>query len=361
MPFYLERITGKKSLDSGIDWMYQGSAEVKEEQDKREAEEYLLGKEFTGGTAVSKQPVGEFAESVRDEELFLKQRITSTAQSSQGASQSEVAKANEEFAKRMEDPMYLVNQKRQERINDQHKKQILLEKVMGDPNDSRAREKKSKKSKDDRHHLSSRDRKKKHKYHRKRSRSRSNSSNRSRSRDRDRRVDNRHRSHRHSDHSRYRISDNDDRYDHEAAHEGDKLSHQAQPKKSQKSPGYGLQGSSSKTLDTSDIGPSRQSLERKRKEKDIITRQHRKHSRQNISAEEKQRKLREMQSDAYKRDLDKEESLKRKTYENNDVEISGKATFLSGMASEVNSMSMRDRLASKRHTLQKTSDLSNFL
>lgn len=344
-------------MDTGIDWMYQGSAEVKGEQDKREAEEYLLGKEFTGVSSSTKHLVGEFAESARDEELFLKQRTTGY-QDQTNTSQNEVAEANEEFARRMEDPMYLVSQRQKEKLDDFHKKRLQFEKVIGVQHKSKV--KKTKRSEVVSDYRSSHKKKKKQKRHRKRSRSRSRSHSTSRSRSTERHTQSRRRSH-HNDRSRY---SHYKRYDYDKY----SVSQERQKKHSdsfeqtasrEKRSGYGLQGSSSRQLNTHDIGPDRHALERKRKENESSNRHHRKQSRA-LSVEEKERQLKAMQIDAQKRDIHVENLLRMKKNDN-DHNVSGKALFLSDVASQANNISMKDRLASKRHSIQKVSDLNNFL
>jgi hypothetical protein len=171
----LDKITGKTSIvkDRGIDWMYQGETqhgEVAKQDAERRAEEYLLGKEFVGEGGVQgdfddgKQKEGIHSvlgsnnlsaaassnvESVPPPHtlLLLLQR---EQQASQGTSNKDDPSAkwggaqlttastepsvhdrNESFRLRVEDPMYMVSQKRREKEYKHEKAKALYEKVVG--------------------------------------------------------------------------------------------------------------------------------------------------------------------------------------------------------------------------------------
>jgi len=200
----LARIAGKKSGgDRGTSWMYEGgTAATKEKEAEREAEEYLLGKEYNpaGNGSGKVKAAGDFdalasgasvdqivgaaaAASVQERDYS---GAAAAAAASNTAESNPVADRNEEFHRRYEDPMYMVSQRKKERDTDAQKKKALFEKVMGgtavpaaaggggggDNDDDRDRRKKK--------------RKKKSSSSRRRSRSRSKNRSRSRSRSRDR-------------------------------------------------------------------------------------------------------------------------------------------------------------------------------
>ena len=187
----LDRIAGKKSnrLDRGIDWMYQGvTSEAAIEDAKKQAEEYLLGKEFTGGpAAVAAQPKGDLAQAENEKEGFnaVVAGLTADQPDDEPApapvfamAGPSVAERNEAFRVQYEDPMFLVSQKRRDLVVKVEKKKALYEKVVGTVNDGdeeeedsskrRKKEKKERKKERKRH-------KEERRRHRNRSRSRSHS------------------------------------------------------------------------------------------------------------------------------------------------------------------------------------------
>ena len=371
----MERITGKKSMDTGIDWMYQGTAEVEAEQEKKEAEEYLLGKEFKASSSKAVAS-GEFAESARDEELFLKQRT-----SYQGHVDHRSCDANEEFVRKLEDPMHMVSQVRKQVMDEQMKKASLMQKVMRDTDANFSRDE-STSRRDRRHHSRDRDRKKKKRKHRSRrlksrERYRSRSSSRDRpveiydrrnGRSRERKYEREKAYNDRERHSRYMHNDKRTREtDFESCNQIKKLGgreyHDVKIDQSENhtdimNKRYGLQGSYVTNID--DIGPDEKVLAKKMKDhlgtNDVSSRKRRKA----LTREEKEKRLMKMQLSAQNRDKDMEESLK-KTNDNSDIEITGKALFLSSMTSKANEISMKDRIASKRHTNQKFADNASFL
>ena len=135
----LDKISGKKSgrLDRGIDWMYQGGGGALAKEDaERKAEEFLLGKEYVGEGATQ----GDFDNGDQDQGIHsvLKQdgpdhssepSISAAAplsaasnQASSSMMEPSVKDRNEDFRMRLEDPMFLVNQK-------QHEKEVQHQKT----------------------------------------------------------------------------------------------------------------------------------------------------------------------------------------------------------------------------------------
>jgi len=409
----MERITGKKSMDTGIDWMYQGTAEVKTEQDKQLAEEYLLGKEITSSGLL---PKGDFEAEVsatrREEELFLKQNHSRGDLGGDGADDlaGKPRDMNEEFVKRHEDPMYLIAQKKKERSDEMIKKSSLLEKVMKSGRQVNNENRRHQRDDPPRYDKSNRRKsKKKKKHYRRRTRSRSRSRSRGRSSSRDResyhRRDRRARSKsRESNRDRRSKEDEGDQryrgrsietgrdtrhlnrcvertskhgyrdYDHntrvqdghreknskyrEAPNDVSNKEHQSSQDRL-----WGLQGVSSKMYTASvDVGPDSKLLESRRKEK-LSKRTRIKDRKREMTREEKERALREMQSSAYKRDKDIEEIiLRNETLKvENEQKISGNAIFLNDMVGKASNISMRDRINAKRHTNQRSADMQSFV
>ena len=206
----LNQMTGRKTrLDRGIDWMYQGSAgsgerhAFEEEQQQKDAEDFLLGKEYndnvqhkkggdfcnaeeaSGGVAAVLTNASAVAEStqrhVRTNEAPLQTPIPSVKEP-----EDESREWNKEFRLKLEDPMFQVSQKRKEKEREEQRKRDLMERVKRDEpsvkrqrRDRRGRDERSQNSSDDTsfHRRDRKRRKKKHKKrkhrHRKRSRSRS--------------------------------------------------------------------------------------------------------------------------------------------------------------------------------------------
>mmetsp|Transcript_24200 Transcript_24200/g.40076 ORF Transcript_24200/g.40076 Transcript_24200/m.40076 type:complete len:475 (-) Transcript_24200:110-1534(-) len=151
----MDRIAGKTSnrLDRGIDWMYQGvTSEAAKEDAKKQAEEYLMGKEFTGGASM--QPQGDLAQGEDKKEgfNFVMASVANEQPNSEDVAPSpavasmagpSVAEKNEAFRVRHEDPMFLVSQKRREQEVKGEKKKALYERVVGkvvDVNDAESDE-----------------------------------------------------------------------------------------------------------------------------------------------------------------------------------------------------------------------------
>eukprot|EP00978_Attheya_sp_CCMP212_P002916 scaffold6007_cov47-Attheya_sp.AAC.3 len=144
----LQKLTGKKKgLDRGIDWMYEGGKALDNDDSQQEAlakdqEDYLLGKEYTGGGNKgadsgpgSKVTVaGDFVQALssggpgRSVNAVLES--TAAAASEEPVPLAFVDK-NEEFRLRHEDPMYMIEQKRLAQSADATKKKALFDRVMG--------------------------------------------------------------------------------------------------------------------------------------------------------------------------------------------------------------------------------------
>jgi hypothetical protein len=246
----LDKIAGKTGrLDRGIDWMYSGQHKYTEEQEAKEAEEYLLGKQVVGdGGKKSDLDVGNDNEGVN----AVVQAASTAAVSANAAAvtnntygpsgvaataEPSVAERNEAFRVRHEDPMFQVGMAAREKKVQAVQKKELYEKVMGggggpvvDKNDEESQSsRKRRKRKSHKKHKRRDDDKKKSRHHRHSSRSRSRSpdsyedksrkrdrQSRSRSRDRDMNAD------RPAGSSRRRLED-DDRRDgrrHRDRHDG---------------------------------------------------------------------------------------------------------------------------------------------
>jgi len=167
----LDKISGKKGpkLDRGIDWMYQGGGgQVAKEDAEREAEEFLLGKEYVAeGTTVGDFDNGDQGQGINT--VIKSQPVEETATaagagSSAFANEPSVKDRNEDFRLRVEDPMFLVTQKQQEKEVKHDKTKALYERVVGYRED--AKEKVGDKEKDHKK-ASKKDKKKRHKKHKK--------------------------------------------------------------------------------------------------------------------------------------------------------------------------------------------------
>lgn len=135
----LLRISGNKSkkLDRGIDWMYQGGqasgsggtlTAFEEEQKKKEAEDYLLGKEYNPSNMKS----GDFAQAASESSVGLN-KVIAAAESLPVVTQQFLKKDmtaeqewNADFHLRYEDPMFMVEQRRKEKERDKEKKKELF-------------------------------------------------------------------------------------------------------------------------------------------------------------------------------------------------------------------------------------------
>ena len=146
----LNRIAGKTTIkDRGIDWMYQEGTnhELAKEDAQKEAEEFLLGKEFVGDGAVQgdfhdgNQKEGicnalskttEAAAGIKQQQPEL-QKYRSEAQVN--ADHNSVHYRNENFRMRNEDPMFLVSQKQRENKDKHEHVKELYQRVVGNVED----------------------------------------------------------------------------------------------------------------------------------------------------------------------------------------------------------------------------------
>lgn len=135
----LQRLSGNKSkrLDRGIDWMYQGGqtsgsggalSAFEEEQKKKEAEDYLLGKEYNPSNVKS----GDFAQAASESSVGLN-KVIAAAEILPVVIQQVPTKAltaeqewNTNFHLRYEDPMFMVEQRRKAKERDREKKKQLF-------------------------------------------------------------------------------------------------------------------------------------------------------------------------------------------------------------------------------------------
>ena len=161
----LQRISGNKTkrLDRGIDWMYQGGQSsgadggamtlFEEEQKKKEAEDYLLGKEYNPSNLKS----GDFAEAATGSSLGVNKIITAAAETVPVETQiamnnvSAEQEWNTNFHLRYEDPMFMVEQRRKEKERDKQKKKQLFEEANDDYYGSRGLERKKENNDGDRY------------------------------------------------------------------------------------------------------------------------------------------------------------------------------------------------------------------
>lgn len=345
----LDKVAGtKKKRDRGIDWMYEGGnahSEVAKEDAKKEAEEYLLGKEFSA----AQQSVGHFNAEDKNEGIYavLKQppvskdsgdaavEETYTMKDPPVASMPSVHDRNESFRMRYEDPMFAVSQRAREKQEKQQQTKALYERVTGKITVDRG-EDRDKSSKSRKH---SKKEKKRHKSHKKKDKKRhrddddddSRSRRRKRYRSRSRSPPGRDRSlspgRGHS--RRYRRSrsfseessavssdysrsprDEDDRYttktyNNAPVKDNYALSQEHIPSKRS---GYGLVGSRGDTLNLTApdaLGPDRELLETKRRLRDEERHRQRERAstRRHRTPQEREAALRAMEMDAqYQRD-----------------------------------------------------------
>lgn len=400
----LDRIAGRKTnrLDRGIDWMYQGvTSEAAKEDAKKQAEDYLLGKEFTGGPTLKIK--GDLAQALdQNEGVNAAVANLSTDQPTEhfaSLAGPSVAERNEAFRVKHEDPMYSVSQKRREQVVKVEKTKALFEKVTGkdrsDDEDSRARRKREKK-----------DRKKERKLHKETARSRkrrSRSFSRSDSDSDDyhrqspeynrRREESPHNSRkRFRDHNRSegfssgrdyrRARDSDDRsreydsrrapvyhdkdsrdakkwHDNDGSSRADSLRDERKLEDRKRDGGggsFGLQGSS-KSLNLKDLGPSADLISRRQKQQESEYRRERKPDRRRMTHEEREQALNRMQTDAIRHD-----AHRRTAGRNEEEEEERKsAVFLHKMAQQTHGVrgeqrSVAERVAQNRHTNQRPND-----
>lgn len=396
----LDRIAGKKSsrLDRGIDWMYQGvKSEASQEDAKKQAEEYLMGKVFTGGMTL--QPRGDLVQAQDEKEGFNAVVASMAVDKPVGqiASMAEptVAERNEAFRVKHEDPMFLVSQKRREQVIKVEKKKALYEKVVGkvhsDDEDSRKRRKREKKERkkerkrrddDARYHRRSRSdsesdeyRRRIPEYRRGREEGTDRRKRRSRHDDDSEESYQRERDYKRSRHGDERSRDYDDPQssrgrDDKSRHargyhddgsplRTDKFQHSLhQARKHEEGnagpsgDGFGLQVSS-KSLNLNDLGPSKELLSQRRQQKHADNRQKSKPDRRRMSQEEREQALRDMQLDAIRHN---ENRMAPRPVEQEEERQS--AAFLHRMAQQTHGVrgeykSMAARVAQNRHTNQR--------
>ena len=184
----MNKISGRKSnrLDRGIDWMYQGGGvrgkdegptAFEEEQEKKEQEDYLLGKEFNP-SKVTKGDLAAAADSSSGVNFVLTRAAESTATAAAVADQetnpsgqmmehSDVQDWNSNFHLRHEDPMFMVEKERKGRQEHEEKRERLIASVRDDGGDN-DRSRRRRDRGDDRKKDSSRSDRKKRRTERKR-------------------------------------------------------------------------------------------------------------------------------------------------------------------------------------------------
>jgi len=135
--------------------------------------------------------------------------------------------------------------------------------------------------------------------------------------------------------------------------------------RSKKMDGYGLKGGSVKTSANRDIGPSKELLRKKREEQQNLRNRNMQigRSRSKMTGEERAAALREMQSDARKREDRMEKKASYRKGDDDDDRSSERkgASFLSEINNKVNGMnadgsSLSSRVAQNRHTNQRLHD-----
>lgn len=140
----LDKISGAKGskLDRGIDWMYQGGrGELAKEDAEREAEDFLLGKEYVGEGATAGDFDGGDLDQGINNVLSNKQEESAVPETETGgannvlANEPSVKDKNEGFRLRVEDPMFMVSQKQREKEVKYDKTKALYERVVGYHND----------------------------------------------------------------------------------------------------------------------------------------------------------------------------------------------------------------------------------
>jgi len=428
----LNRIAGKKSIkDRGIDWMYSEgtSTELAKEQAEKEAEQFLLGKEFVGEGAVQgvfhdgNQKEGIHNALSKNEAGIKQQEHQKEEKSNPLDSKSEfdtVHYRNENFRLRVQDPMFLVSQKQQEKKDKHEQVKSLYQRVVGPVEESsddgiyekkrrkkeRKRQKKKKKKKKSRRCYKKEGYERSHsKLHRGRSRSCSSSRSRSKERygkrckgddrdydsrsddsydsrrdryrdrnyDRMNRCDKKNRRHYdeekdmsyNSDGKDYRNSSRITRRDHNDERSSRKNTpYPKQDEKTKKIEGYGLKGAPTPALDSRDIGPSKELLLKKKEEIEHTRLQNNKigRSRKILTEEERTIALQQMQSDARTR---KDRMGRQASYRTNDIEEEMTSTrkgasFLNDITASTHGIdgpsSLSSRVAQNRHTNQRLHD-----
>jgi hypothetical protein len=415
----LDKVAGtKKKRDRGIDWMYEGGnaqSELAKEDAKKQAEEYLLGKEFaatqpTGGHfnaedknegihAVLKQPPvsHEAKETVTNTETSMKEPATSIHLPS-------VHDRNESFRMRYEDPMFAVSQKAREKQEKLEQTKALYERVTGksavDRTDESETQRKSRKrsKKDKKRHKSHRKKEKKRRYddsdsdsrsyRKRRRRSRSPSPRRDRSFSSARRQSDRgrERSRSWSEESSRGYSDyspspryDDERYRNRESSRSLKKSnihrsYSPDEGASLKKSGYGLIGSRDGTLQRNGpdtLGPDRELLDSKRQSREEERRRQRElaSTRRHRTPEEREAALRAMEMDARHRGESRRDSTRAGGPDGWSDEIQEETrnhnpSFLHDVRRKANGLQgnsgLADRMRQNRNTVQRP-DSDRFL
>jgi N-terminal domain of CBF1 interacting co-repressor CIR/Pre-mRNA splicing factor len=342
----LDRIAGRKSnrLDRGIDWMYQGvTSEASKEDAKKLAEEYLLGKEFNDAKFVPQK--GDLVEEEMHgyHKIIPKLDTDNTPSSMSKPSGATVAERNEAYRIQHEDPMFIINQKRQEKELKIQKTKHLYAKVLGEPVIEQEEELKIKKRK-------SKDRKREKKRHKKEGK-KSDYSHRKSHQDSDSEGSVRFRK------IESRSSENE--MMHKLGHDGTRDSnYDAKNNGSLKQniPSYGLKGPS-RSLNLSDLKPSsdfvaqRLQAREKRKSNQVYSNHHCRYT-----AEEREKARKEMQLDAMKYETSR--VIQKPTQEEDERKS---AAFLHDIARQThgihgNQRSMAERVVQNRHNNQRLTD-----
>ena len=398
----LDRIAGRKSnrLDKGIDWMYQGvKSDAAQEDAKKQAEEYLLGKEFTGGPSL--QIKGDLAQALEQNDgvnavisnlASDRAPVADHTPSSQIPVMSEpsVAERNEAFRVRLEDPMYFVRQKRREQEVKVEKTKALYEKVVAksrsDDDDNRKlrkREKKERKRERKRQREEGRSRRRRSPSA-SRSDSESDVSRRARSRSgrmherspescRDdthagnyigrqqkiqrREFQNHLDDRRHcNDNARSVTNSQSFDYGHSKSRFHQQDRHREDIESTNRSGRFGLQGSS-KIQDFSNLGPSADLISQRQKRQEPDYAQKMKPDRRRMTQEEREEALRRMQLDAIRHDV-----IRQAKAPPDQEEVRKSAAFLHKMAQETHGVrgtqkSLAERIAQNRHKNQRPDDL----
>ena len=395
----LDALAGKKTLDRGIHWMYEGQnkeSEIAKEDEAKKAEEFLLGKEYVPEGA----PKGDLDDGAANEGVNA---VVAAASEKKDESYygPTVAERNEAFRVQLEDPMFAVSKQYYDRKQEHERKKELYEKVTGKTavdktekkrkKDDRKRRKKERKrekrSRRERSYSSERSDSRSYRRDSRRSRSRSparrrRSYSRSRSperyrrRDRSPRDDRRRydddrrrdyydrrrispeRDDRRRDHGRDDRSRNEKRYDRQRQEERrtDRHDDEQAPKKE----GYGLLGGKT-SAKPKDLGPDRELLQRKRvaRAEEERAMKEAARSRQRLTADERARALAAMESTAASRQVEREQQLESKRHDDEEEgPTQESAQFLRDVSQKThgvrdNDLSLQDRLRQNRFTNQR--------
>jgi len=344
----LRKLTNSKShtkLDKGIDWMYNegGGKQI-------EPEDYLLGKTFTGENLSQQLLQGKTDEMVSAvaESIKVEENIVSTVASATASAEPlsiSAADRNEEFRLRQEDPMYLVHKRKQLQLDELRRKKDLLERVTGKEavlvvkhpktteNVIQEHVEKKKSRHDMRKHSrkhrysdsedESYDRTRRHRRRRRRShnndddedddddsyrrtrrtrrrRSSDSSTDESRSKSDSRRR--RHRSRRNSPPSKRSDSHHKQKSASFREHDNHQKS-ELELNHPKKRDGFGLQGHEQIQHEFTTLGPDKELLDKKRKERQDAKSRYKSNSHQfNLTEEQRQARIRQMAADAAKRE-----------------------------------------------------------